>query len=54
VVIGVVVFAGVLFSTLFTLYVIPAAYLLLARNTGSPEDTAHALEHLQKTSEHRV
>jgi multidrug efflux pump len=36
-VIGVVVFAGVLVSTLLTLFVVPAAYYALARNTQSPE-----------------
>ena len=36
-VIGVVVFTGVIVSTLLTLYVVPAAYYALARNTQSPE-----------------
>ncbi|MEL0604976.1 efflux RND transporter permease subunit [Pseudoalteromonas undina] len=36
-VIGVVVFTGVIVSTLLTLYVVPAAYFALARNTQSPE-----------------
>ncbi|MGQ0587858.1 MAG: efflux RND transporter permease subunit [Gammaproteobacteria bacterium] len=33
---GIVVFWGVLFSTLLTLYVVPGYYALLARGTGSP------------------
>ncbi|MGO2277098.1 efflux RND transporter permease subunit, partial [Pseudoalteromonas nigrifaciens] len=36
-VIGVVVFTGVVVSTLLTLFVVPAAYYALARNTQSPE-----------------
>ncbi|TMO71559.1 multidrug transporter AcrB [Pseudoalteromonas sp. S3785] len=36
-VIGVVVFTGVIVSTLLTLYVVPTAYYALARNTQSPE-----------------
>ncbi|WP_372760376.1 efflux RND transporter permease subunit [Pseudoalteromonas sp.] len=36
-VIGVVVFAGVIVSTLLTLFVVPSAYYALARNTQSPE-----------------
>lgn len=35
-VIGVVIFFGVAFSTILTLYVIPMAYYWIARNTGSP------------------
>src|SRR5690606_37530961 len=33
---GVVIFAGVSFATLFTLFIVPAVYNLLARRTGSP------------------
>lgn len=36
-VIGVVILAGVLASTLLTLYIVPVAYSLLARRTGSPQ-----------------
>ena len=43
-VIGVVVFAGVLSGTLFTIFVVPVAYSLLARRTGSPHDVARRLE----------
>lgn len=35
-VIGMVIFSGVLVSAFMTLYVVPAAYSWLARNTGSP------------------
>ena len=43
-VIGVVVLAGTLAATLFTLFVVPVAYELLARKTGSPGDVARKLE----------
>ncbi len=42
-VIGTVVLAGVLAATLFTLFVVPVAYALLARHTGSPGAVAHRL-----------
>lgn len=45
-VIGVVVFSGVLIATLFTLFVVPAAYQALARNTGSPGDTGRRIDEL--------
>ena len=43
-VIGVVVISGVIVATIFTLFVVPVAYSLLARNTGSPGDTSKKLE----------
>ncbi|ABN62042.1 efflux RND transporter permease subunit [Shewanella baltica] len=43
-VIGVVVLSGILLATLFTIFVIPAAYGLFARNSGSPEAIAQELE----------
>ncbi|WP_413484933.1 efflux RND transporter permease subunit [Shewanella baltica] len=43
-VIGVVVLSGILLATLFTIFVIPAAYGLFARNSGSPEAIAQQLE----------
>jgi multidrug efflux pump len=43
-VIGVVVISGVLIATFFTLFVVPVAYSLLARNTGSPNDVSKKLE----------
>ncbi|WP_119718901.1 efflux RND transporter permease subunit [Cognatilysobacter tabacisoli] len=45
--IGVVVIFGVSFSTLLSLYVVPAFYLLLAKYTQSPEAVAHELEKLE-------
>lgn len=43
-VIGVVVISGVLVATFFTLFVVPVAYSMLAKNTGSPSDTSKKLE----------
>lgn len=43
-VIGVVVLAGVLTATIFTLFVVPAAYSLLARNTSRVDERAKRLE----------
>ncbi len=43
VVIGTVILAGVLSATAFTLFVVPVAYDLLARRTGSPGDVARRL-----------
>lgn len=43
-VIGVVVLSGILLATLFTIFVIPAAYGFFARNSGSPEAIAQQLE----------
>ena len=37
VVIGTVILYGVIAATLFTLFIIPVAYDLLARRTGSPK-----------------
>jgi multidrug efflux pump len=47
-VIGMVIFAGVLFSAFMTLYIVPTAYAYLARGTGSPEKRTKQLEELQK------
>ncbi|HEY7884710.1 MAG TPA: efflux RND transporter permease subunit [Cellvibrionaceae bacterium] len=47
-VIGVVVISGVIAATLFTLFVVPVAYSLLARNTGSPGDVARKLDELEE------
>ncbi|MDD3517275.1 MAG: efflux RND transporter permease subunit [Chromatiales bacterium] len=46
-VIGVVIFTGVLFATVFTLVVVPLAYQVLARHTGSPGDVAKRLGELE-------
>ena len=42
--IGVVIFFGVAAATVFTLYIVPVAYDLLARGTGSPHDIERKLE----------
>jgi multidrug efflux pump len=44
--IGIVIFAGVVFSTLLTLFVVPAFYNLLARYTRSPNAVALEIEKL--------
>ncbi|MCL4136562.1 UNVERIFIED_CONTAM: hypothetical protein GTU68_066627 [Idotea baltica] len=44
IVIGIVVLAGVLASTFFTLLIVPVAYSLIARGTGSPNDVARMIE----------
>ncbi|MBT1445554.1 efflux RND transporter permease subunit [Shewanella sp. JM162201] len=43
-VIGVVVLGGIVLATVFTLTVIPTAYALFARHSGSPDAVAHELE----------
>ena len=43
-VIGVVVASGVTAATFLTLFLVPVAYSLLARNTGSPGDVTRRLE----------
>jgi multidrug efflux pump len=45
--IGVVIFSGVIFSTMLTLFVVPAFYNLLARYTRSPNAIAHEIEQLE-------
>lgn len=47
--IGVVIFSGVIATTAFTLFVVPAAYQTLARGTGSPGDTQRRLEQEMQT-----
>ncbi|HET8696746.1 MAG TPA: efflux RND transporter permease subunit, partial [Gammaproteobacteria bacterium] len=44
---GVVIFSGVSFATLFTLFIVPAVYNLMARRTGSPNAVAHKLQTMQ-------
>ena len=46
--IGVVVVFGVAFSTLLSLFVVPAFYAALAKYTHSPEALAHELEQLER------
>jgi len=43
-VIGVVILCGVIAGTFFTLFIVPAAYDLLARHTGSPRAVERQLE----------
>lgn len=45
--IGIVIFAGVMVGTAFTLIIVPAAYSLLARRTGAPGDVARKIEALE-------
>jgi multidrug efflux pump len=49
-VIGIVILAGVLAATVFTLFVVPVAYDLLARRTGSPGDVKRRLEREMEAS----
>ena len=42
-VIGIVIISGVLAATVFTLFVVPVAYSLFARHTGSPGDVKRRL-----------
>ena len=46
--IGIVVIFGVAFSTLLSLFVVPAFYALLAKYTRSPEALAHRIEELER------
>jgi multidrug efflux pump len=46
-VIGTVILAGVLAATVFTLFVVPVAYDLLAKHTGSPGDVLRRLQREQ-------
>jgi multidrug efflux pump len=41
---------GVAFSTLLSLFVVPAFYSLLAKYTRSPEELAHQLDTLDATT----
>ncbi|GMM69116.1 efflux RND transporter permease subunit [Alteromonas sp. MTD1] len=47
-VIGMVIFSGVLLSAFMTLYVVPTAYSWMARNTGSPLMRTQEIEKLEK------
>ena len=46
-IVGVVVFAGVIFSTAMTLFIVPAMYALLAKNTGSPKTVENRIRELE-------
>ena len=52
-VIGVVVLAGTLSAIIFTLFVVPVAYEILARRTGSPGDVARKLESQEHDITHK-
>ena len=42
--IGIVIFFGVGIATFFTLFIVPVAYAIIARKTGSPSEVARRLE----------
>lgn len=43
-VIGIVIFAGVIISTVFTIFIVPVLYTLLAKHTTSPDTVSRELE----------
>ena len=45
-VLGIVIFTGVSLATLLTLFIVPAFYKLLARNSSSPKAISRMLEEL--------
>ena len=49
--IGVVIFFGVMISTILTLFIVPVFYNLLARFTKSPEHTARQIEAFEEQEE---
>ncbi len=53
-VIGTVIFTGVLIATVLTLFTVPMMYFLLAKNTGSPNAVSERLESLLKEYKHDV
>ena len=52
--IGVVVVFGVLVSAAFTLFVVPALYAVLARNTQSPQHVSRAISRLRGAEIHQT
>ena len=52
-VIGMVIFAGVIVSAFMTLFIVPTAYAAFARNTGSPEAREKALTEQDAASPYR-
>jgi multidrug efflux pump len=52
--IGIVIFTGVLFATLLTVFVVPVVYELIARGTTSPEAVARKLATLESHPERGV
>ena len=51
---GIVIFFGISVATVFTLFVVPAFYILLARHTTSPNAVAHKLDRLRTQTEGRA
>jgi multidrug efflux pump len=49
---GVVIFSGLCFATLFTLFIVPSVYHLMARRTGSPNAIARKLQALRAETAH--
>lgn len=47
--IGIVVVFGVAISAVFTLFIVPALYVLLARKTSSPQHVSRLIEQLQRS-----
>jgi multidrug efflux pump len=52
--IGVVIFAGAIFATLVTLFIVPVFYNLLARFTKSPQATARRIEAFEEAEQTRA
>jgi multidrug efflux pump len=48
-VIGAVILAGVAFSAFMTIFIVPALYVALARNTGSPKELEKRLREMEET-----
>ena len=53
-VIGVVICAGVVFATFFTIFIVPVMYHLLAKRTGSPKAVSQRLETLLKEYQNKI
>jgi multidrug efflux pump len=51
-VIGTVVLCGILSATVFTLFVVPVAYDLLGRHTGSPKRMRRQLDRELESCDH--
>lgn len=50
IVLGTVLFSGVTFATLFTLFIVPVFYKVLAKSTGSPNAITRKLKKLQASA----
>ena len=48
---GIVIFSGVLVSMVLTLFVVPAFYSLIARNTKTPDHVARRIRQMQESAE---